>query len=115
MTAHKVNTRPAFWRFFGFPSTGLGRWSLALLAGAAGLLILARSMAAGGATGGDTFLDNPPLAFSMLGAALCTLFAGGASGLAVFRRGERSLVSLLTFLLGLLVLVFLIGEIVIPH
>jgi hypothetical protein len=115
MTAHKVNSRPAFWRFFGFPSTGLGRWSLALLAAAAGLLLLARSMAAGGATGGETFLDNPPLAFSMLGAALCTLSAGMVSGLAVLRRGERSLISLLTFVLGLLVLAFLIGEMLIPH
>lgn len=105
-----------FWRrFLGLPRTRAGKWSLGLLAGCLLAFFLMQLLVVSGQRGGDTFLDNLWLSLPALAGLLCALAAGAMAAVAVIRHGERSLFAFLALLLGLLLLVFLVGEIATPH
>lgn len=55
------------------------------------------------------------LPFYGIGMMACGLAAGVVAAIAVVRTGERSLLVLLTLLPGLFVLLFILGEVFLPH
>lgn len=99
------------------PSTKYGRLSIVLTVTAMVTIQFANLVLVGilGLRGGNTIFDNIPLsAFMVIG----FLFAIGSSisgliGIVGFK--ERSILVMLTTLLGTLVLTFLIGEVIVPH
>jgi len=79
------------------------------------LFVCANIVVSTGQEGGDTIFDNLWISVPMLGAGAAVLAAGATAAFAVIRRHERSVLVFVPFLLGLLVLVFLIGEVTTPH
>ena len=110
-----ASAQPWWRRVFSWPGTRTGWWSLGLMLGFFLFLCLMQALVASGQRGGDTFFDNPWLSLPALAGALSALAAGLLAALAIIRRGERSLFSFLVLLLGLFVLLFLVGEIAVPH
>lgn len=110
-TAHHIGTaQSGFW-----PATRSGRWSLVLFTLAALATVLSMAAVAAGQRGGDTFADNWLL--SSLGLAMAVSVVGAfVSGLySIIRGHERAVVVLLVAVLGLLGVLFLIGEFAVPH
>jgi len=101
--------------FLRSPSTRPGRWSLLLLAVAVVLFAVANIAVATGQEGGETVFDNLWISVPMLGAGATVLTAGGFAGFAIIRRRERSLPVAGVMAFGLLVFLFLVGEISSPH
>ena len=107
--------RPLWRRILGLPSTRLGWASLWLLGGFLVFYALFQILVASGQRGGETFFSNPWLALSILIAAGSAIAAGAAAIVAILWRQERSILMVLSLMLGLLVAVFVLGEIVYPH
>ncbi len=101
--------------FLRLPSTWPGRWSLLLVGAAIALFVVANIVVASGQEGGDTIFDNLWISIPMVGAVAAVLVAGGFAGFAVTRCRERSAPVIGAMILGLLVLVFLVGEVSTPH
>ncbi len=97
------------------PVTRAGWWSAGLLAAFAAFLIVLFSLVAAGERGGDEFFSNLWLALPGLGAGLSAVLAGVTAAVAIVRRGERSVLVFLVLIVGLIVALFLLGEITIPH
>jgi len=97
------------------PSTPAGRWSLALAVVSLAALAVFFVMVDAGQTGGDSFTDN----WLLTGPILVVLVAGvgGLVGAvdAVLRRGERGVLLALPVLWGLVVTMFALGEVLMPH
>ena len=104
------NQRPMWRRILGLPRARPGWWSIGLTAVFFLFLWIFQLFVASGQRGGDTFFSNPWLAATILIAAASALAGGVAAALAIFRRGERSILVLLALLLGLFVLIFMLGE-----
>jgi hypothetical protein len=101
-------------RVLSLPTTRLGWYSLGLL-GAHALVMAALGFASGvlAATGAPNLAGHPWLIGAMLFAALGPALAWIAPGVvAVIRRGERSILILGTVLL---VVLFLLAEVSVPH
>ena len=110
MAAHT----PLWRRFISLPTTRVGWYSLGFL-GAHGLVMVALGIASGvlAATGAPNLAGHPWLIGVVLFAALSPAIAGIVMGLiAVIGRGERSIL-----VVGpvLLVVLFLLAEILVPH
>jgi len=110
-----VSDKPLWRRFLYWPSTRPGSWSIGLLVGFLVFLGLFYTLIASGQRGGETFFSNPWLAVTILTAAGSAMAGGVVAGIAIFRKRERSFFSFVALLLGILVAVFMIGEIAIPH
>ena len=97
------------------PVTRLGWWSAGLLTAAAALFIALVSLVASGQEGGEGFFSNLWLSLPALGAVLSAVLAGVTAGVAIVRRGERSILVFLVLIVGLIVALFLLGETTSPH
>ena len=97
------------------PHTAPGAWSLRLLAGSVALFVAFFLLVASGQRGGDTFFSNLWLASTILAAAGLAIGAGAIGLVAVIGSRERSSVVLTAIAVGLVVTVFLIGEVGFPH
>ena len=97
------------------PVTRVGWWSVGLLAAFAAFLIVLFSLIAAGERGGDEFFSNLWLALPGLGAGLSGVLAGVTAAFAIVRRGERSVLVFLVLFVGLIVALFLLGEVVSDH
>ena len=106
-----VPRQPLWRRVLALPSTRAGWWAVGLAAGFFGFFGVFMVLVASGQRGGDTFLDNLWLSGTMLAAGLSAIAGGVTAALAIVRRGERSLLVIAALLLGLLLLVFALGEI----
>ena len=102
-------------KLFSAPTTKLGKTSFSLII--AFLLFLGAFylFVASGETGGETFFSNTLLTIPFLLAAASGIAAFFAGLVAVFKEKERSVLVYLSIILGLLVLVFITGELVAPH
>lgn len=97
------------------PSTLAGRWSAALLAGSAACFVAFFLLVMSGQRGGDTFFSNPWLSGAILVAAGLAIAAGIVGLVAAVRHGERSVPVGVAIVSGLLVVLFVIGEVTFPH
>ncbi len=97
------------------PATPPGRWSLWLVLVFWVFIGLSFALVAAGQEGGDTLFSNLWLTVPMLIAGTAGVAAGAAAGVAIFRRGERSVAVFLTLLWGLVVTLFVLGELPDPH
>ena len=73
------------------------------------------SLVAAGERGGEEFFSNLWLALPGLGAGLSGVLAGVTAGVAIARRGERSVLVFVVLIVGLIVALWLLGEVVSPH
>ena len=98
------------------PRTSLGKWSVGLIV--AFFLLLATGMTVVSVfhqTGGETFFDNLWISIPMLSAGACAIAAFFTGALSIWKSKERSILVFVASLIGLLVLWFVIGEILVPH
>lgn len=97
------------------PKTPLGAWSVGLLAAAALLFAAAQGLVASGQRGGETFTDNLALSIPLLLMTVCAVLAFLMGIVGIVRSKERSVFVFLATLIGLVVLVFMIGELLGPE
>jgi hypothetical protein len=96
------------------PRTKQGKWSIGLIMCMVLSYGLLRALLASGLQGGATFFANMPLAIVMivmLGAGILSFFTGAFS----FFKKERSVVVLLSALIGLFTLYFTLSQIINPQ
>lgn len=98
------------------PKTKLGKWSVGLsvvffLLLATGIFIISRQ----GPRIDQTFFDNPAASIPILGAGVSAIAAFITGIIAIWKRKERSILVFAATLIGLLVMLFLLGEILVPH
>jgi hypothetical protein len=110
-----VSDQPLWRRFLNWPGTRQGWWSAGFLVGILVFFGAFQALVASGQRGGETFFSNPWLAVAILAAAGSAIAGGVMAGIAIFRKGERSFFSFVALLLGILVAIFMIGEIALPH
>jgi len=81
-----------------------------LLGAAALLFALVQGLVASGQEGGETFADNLALSVPILLFFVCGILALLTGVVGIIRSNEQSVFVFLAALIGLVVLVFLIGE-----
>jgi hypothetical protein len=96
------------------PSTVFGKWAGWLLALFVALLSVFFGLVEAGQRGGETLFSNLALAIPMLGAATSAI-VGGVLGTYALKQHDRSLVVIVTVLVGAFVLLWTATEILFPH
>jgi len=102
-------------RFYFKPKTNWGKWSTRLIVAFAVFLASFGILVASGQRGGNTFFSNPILTIPILLAGTSGIAAFITGLISIVRRKERSISVYLAVTLGLIVLVFVLGEIIFPH
>ena len=97
------------------PRTLLGKWSIGLIITFFLLFAALIFLAASGQEGGDTFFSNLTLAIPGLGAGAAGVLAFFTGIIGIIRGKERSVLVFAAAAIGLLVLLFVLGEILSPH
>jgi len=93
----------------------LGKRSAWLIVAFAVSLALFGILVASGQRGGDTFFSNPILTIPIFLAATSGIAAFITGLISIVRKKERSISVYLAVTFGLIVLVFVLGEIIFPH
>lgn len=114
-TGAPVPKKPLWRLILNWPGTRMGWWSTGFFLAFVALLILFYALVGSGQRGGETFFSNVYLALSILAAGASAIVSGILAGIAVVRNRERSLLAFLAILLGLLVTIFVMGEVAFPH
>lgn len=68
-----------------------------------------------GQRGGETFFSNPVLSIVALLMGTSGVLAFVTGTISIFRNRERSILVFLSTALGLFVLIFWLGEVLVPH
>ena len=97
------------------PKTALGKWSVGLIIVFVVLLASFQLLVASGQRGGETFFSNLILTIPMLIAGISGVSAFATGLIGAIQSRERSIAVYLATLIGLLVLLFVLGEIIFPH
>lgn len=97
------------------PKTKLGKWAVGLIVVFFALFILFQLLVASGQRGGETFFDNLMLTIPIFLAGICGIAAFFTGIVSIIKSKERSVLFFLTVMVGLFVLVFVVGEIVVPQ
>jgi hypothetical protein len=97
------------------PKTTPGKWSVGLIMIFVVLLASFQLLVASGQRGGETFFSNLILTIPMLIAGISGVSAFATGLIGIIRSRERSIAVYLATLIGLLVLLFVLGEIAFPH
>lgn len=97
------------------PQTPLGKLSVRLIAASLLLFVAFFGFVAAGQRGGESFFSNLWLSVTMLPAAALAIGGGAVGCVAAIRDNERSLGALVAIILGSSVLLFVVGELVVPH
>ena len=115
-----MNTHPR--QFLRMPQTRPGKWSLELII-AMPILFLIGTWSMNtfypAVQSGNTILKDilarPALALSMLAGLTVGVLAGVTGFAAILKQKERTLVVYLSTILGVMVFLFVLGEILFPH
>lgn len=94
------------------PKTILGKWSVGLIVIFFLLFVLFNLLVASGQRGPGF---NPWLAFTIIPAGISGISAFFTGIIGIIKKKERSLLVFLSVALGLFVLIFLLGEVMVPH
>ena len=101
------------------PQTGLGKWSLKLIAAFFGLFILAQFIVAAGNSRGaldDSFnIYQILIMATMIPAGICGIAAFITGIISIIRHKERAVLIILATAIGFLILFFVLGELISPH
>ena len=97
------------------PRTLLGKWSVGLIITFFLLFAALIFFAASGQERGDTYFSNLTLAIPGLGAGAAGILAFFTGIIGITRSKERSVLVFVAAAIGLLVLLSVLGEILVPH
>ncbi len=97
------------------PKTKYGNISIYLIISFATFFILANIFVMAGQTGGETFFDNLYISIPMLAAGISAITSMVAGLIALFKQKERSLLVFLSTVIGIVITIFSIGELFVPH
>ena len=102
-------------KIYLLPKTSLGKLSIGLIIAFFLLLILTMFIVSTGQTGGETIFDNLFISIPMISAAISAIASFFIGIISIIKKKERSIIVYISILIGLLVLWFVIGEILVPH
>lgn len=97
------------------PKTKMGCWSAILILCFFVFFVIMQIFVFLGMRGGETFFDNLPLSMCALFMFLCGVGSFVLGVVSILRYKERSIIIFISAIIGLLVLLFLLGELFIPH
>jgi tellurite resistance protein TehA-like permease len=97
------------------PETCLGKWSTWFFVACIVFLIIFQILVASGQHGGETFQDNIPLSINALMFAISGISAFFTGILGIMMHKERSILVFIFTIIGLLILLFILGEFLFPH
>jgi hypothetical protein len=97
------------------PRTRLGKWSIWLIIAFIVLFITFQLLVASGQRGGATFFSNPTLAVPMLISGISGMFAFFTGIIGIIKSKERSVLTFIATIIGLFILFFAVGELLVPH
>ena len=97
------------------PKTTLGKWSVALIGAFIVLIISFQFLVTLGHRGGETFLSALLLTVPIIIAGISGVSAFVIGLIGIIRSREQSVIVYLAVTIGLLVLLFGLGEIIFPH
>ena|SRR3989338_3379077 len=102
-------------KIYFLPKTTLGKWSFGLIISFFLLLICTTLIVSSGQEGGETIFDNLLISIPMLAAGLCAIASFITGIISIIKHKERSILVYISTFIGLLVLWFVIGELLVPH
>jgi hypothetical protein len=97
------------------PKTSLGKWSVGLIAAFILFLALFIILVVSGQRGDEAFFSNLLLTVPMLLAGTCGVAAFVTGLIGVIKSKERSILVFLAIFVGFDILVFCLGEFLVPH
>lgn len=98
------------------PKTNLGKWSVRLIFAFFLLLFFGNVIVVvQGPRADQTFFSNAILSFPMLSAGAAGILAFFTGVIAIIKHKERSIMVVAATVIGFLVLIFVVGEILVPH
>jgi len=99
------------------PKTRLGKWSCGLILAFAILFLFTTIVIVGlfKQQGGNTIFDNLFISVPMISAITCAIAAFVTGVISVWKYKERSLVVFVPITIGLLIALFVLGEVTTPH
>jgi membrane associated rhomboid family serine protease len=97
------------------PGSVAGRWALGLWLLSVASFAFMTAAVATGQRGGDTLGDNWLLAAPALLAGLSSVASGCVGAYAILRRHDHAVMVYLSTAMGLLVVVFVVGEVFATH
>ena len=100
---------------FILPKTVLGKWSVGLAISFIVFFVLLIILSAAGQKGGDTFFSNLSLSIPGLLAIVSGVAAFFTGVISVIFMKERAVLTFLAIAIGLLLIVFIIGDFLFPE
>jgi hypothetical protein len=97
------------------PKTSLGKWSVGLIAVFILFLALFIILVVSGQRGDETFFSNLLLTVPMLIAGTCGVAAFVTGLIGIIKSKERSILVFLAIFVGFEIMVFCLGEFLVPH
>jgi len=97
------------------PKTLLGKWAVWLIVAFVFLFAVFQLLVASGQRGGETFFDNLLLAVPIVVAAICGISSLVTGLVGIIKSKEQSILVFVASFIGILVLIFVLGEFVYPH
>lgn len=97
------------------PKTVLGKWSMGLIIAFFLFLIIGILVVSTGQEGGKTIFDNLYISIPMLSAGACAVASFITGIISIIWKKERGILVFISSIIGLLVLWFVAGEILVPH
>lgn len=97
------------------PQTRLGQWSVRLAGLFFAFFLVFWVFIMLGEKGGDTFFSNPLLTVPMLLAAISAILGFFVGIMGIMRDRERSILTFLSTGIGLIVGLFSLAEVLLPH
>ena len=97
------------------PKTSWGKWSAGLIVAFILFFVLFLILVASGQRGGETFFSNLLLTVPMLLAGTCGVAAFVTGLIGIIKSKERSILVYLAIFIGFEIMVFGLGEFLVPH